>query len=125
MITFTHRGNFNKIEKFFDRSRSIDFIRILENYGRQGVDALSNATPVDTALTSNSWSFKTQVTKRGFSITWTNSNVVDGTIIAVILQYGHGTRNGGYVQGEDYINPALRPIFKNISENLWKEITKL
>ena len=125
MIVFKHRGNFNNTEKFLNGAKKIRFINILEKYAREGVSALSNATPIDTSLTSNSWDFEITVTKNKYIINWTNSNVVDNVPIAIILQYGHGTTNGGYVQGRDYINPALLPILDKISENLWKEVTKL
>ncbi|HAQ03007.1 TPA: hypothetical protein DCQ22_03900 [Candidatus Nomurabacteria bacterium] len=125
MIVIKHRGNFNNTEKFLNGAKKIRFVNILEKYAREGVSALSDATPIDTSLTSNSWDFEITVTKNRYAINWINSNVVDGVPIAIILQYGHGTKNGGYVQGRDYINPALLPILDKLSENLWKEVTKL
>jgi len=97
--------------------------RILSKYGEQGVLALSQATPVDSGETANSWSYEIEHTGSGYKLVWKNSHVNKGVPIAIILQYGHGTRNGGYVQGRDYINPALRPIFDGIAEDSWKELT--
>lgn len=125
MIKISHRGSFKNTERLFSKSQKINFLNILERYAREGVDALSSATPIDTSLTSNSWSFEVKVTKKGYSISWHNSNIVDGVPIAIILQYGHATKNGGYVQGQDYINPAIKPVFNAISENLWKEVKDL
>lgn len=123
MIVIKHRGNFNNTERFLKRSRA-EYIRILERYGREGVAALTSATPVNSGETANSWDYEVRITGRSFVISWTNSNIVDGVPIAIIIQYGHGTKNGGYVQGRDYINPAIRPIFDKISETLWAEVVK-
>lgn len=101
----------------------MDFFRNLEKYAQEGVAALSSATPVDSGLTAASWDYEIVKKKGAISIYWTNSNINAGVPIAVILQYGHGTNNGGYVQGRDYINPAIRPIFDKIAENAWKEVT--
>jgi len=125
MITFKHKGNFNNTENFLKRARKNDYIRILEKYGREGVSALASATPIDSSLTANSWGYETRITKNSLIINWTNSHFVDGVPIAIILQYGHGTRNGGYVQGRDYINPAIRPIFDKITNEIWREVTAL
>ena len=123
VIKFKHRGNFNNTERFFKRAQKMDFFRNLEKYAQEGVAALSSATPVDSGLTASSWDYEI-IKKRGsVSIYWTNSNINAGVPIAVILQYGHGTNNGGYVQGRDYINPAIRPIFDKIADNAWKEVT--
>lgn len=99
-----------------------EYMAIFDKYGNEGVLALSAATPVDSGETAKSWSYKIRQTKSGIKLTWTNSNVVDGIPIAIIIQYGHGTRNGGYVQGLDYINPAMRPIFEKLTNELWKEV---
>lgn len=122
-IKFNHRGNFNNTERFFKRERKMDFFRNLEKYAQEGVAALSSATPVDSGLTAASWDYEIVKKKGSISIYWTNSNVNAGVPIAVILQYGHGTNNGGYVQGRDYINPAIRPVFDKIADNAWKEVT--
>lgn len=123
MITFKHRGDFNNTERFFKRAQKMDFYRNLEKYARAGVAALASATPVNTGLTATSWDYEIRKEKNKILIYWTNSNIQNGVPIAVILQYGHGTNNGGYVQGRDYINPAIRPIFDEIAENAWKEVT--
>lgn len=123
MITFKHRGDFNNTERFFKRAQKMDFYKNLEKYARAGVAALASATPVDTGLTAASWDYEIRKEKNKISIYWINSNIQDGVPIAVILQYGHGTNNGGYVQGRDYINPAIQPIFDQIAESAWKEVT--
>lgn len=122
MIIIHHKGNFNKIEKFLNRALKPNYLEILANYGQQGVDALSMATPKDTGITSYTWGYEVGRTNKGLTLTWTNANVVDGVPIVILLQYGHATRNGGFVQGYDFINPAIRPIFDQISNELWKEV---
>jgi hypothetical protein len=124
MITITHKGNFNKTEKFLRGAVTSDYVRILEKYAQQGVLALKNATPVDSGETASSWNYEIRILPGGAVICWTNSSVSDGVPIAILLQYGHATKNGGYVQGRDFINPALRPIFDKISDELWREVTK-
>lgn len=124
-ILFRHRGNFHKTEKFLKKSFGKNYLPILEKYANQGVDALSAATPVDTGLTAASWGYEILQDKDTLSIVWNNYNVQNGINIAIILQYGHGTRNGGYVEGRDYINPALQPIFDKMAEAAWKEVTSI
>lgn len=123
IVTVKHKGNFNKIEKFLYAMRIKDFTKILQKYGQIGVEALQAATPVDTGKTANSWGYEISKEKGIFKITWTNSNINRGVNIALILQYGHATRNGGYVQGIDYINPALKDIFDKMAEDAWQEVT--
>ena len=123
MIKIKQSGNFNNAERFFKRAQKMDFFRNLEKYAREGVTALASATPVDSGKTAASWDYEIQKRQGKVSIYWTNSNINNGVPIAVILQYGHGTNGGGYVQGRDYINPAIRPIFDKIAENAWKEVT--
>lgn len=125
MIVIRQHGNFNNTERFLTRARKLDVRTILDRYGKEGVDALASATPVNTGLTASSWGYEVSVTKAGYSIAWTNSNVVDGVPIAIILQYGHGTGTGGYVQGIDYINPAIKPIFDEIEAGVWREVRSL
>lgn len=125
MITIKHKGNFRKTNKFLKASSNLEFRNILDKYGKDGVSALSKATPVDSGLTAASWDYTITVNARGVSITWTNSNIQNGVPIAIILQYGHATRHGGYVQGRDYINPALQPIFDRMTDDLWKEVVIL
>ena len=124
MIVIKHKGNFDKTEKFLKGASKINYKRVLEKYGKEGVQALSAATPVDSGLTANSWEYQINITKDKYSITWINTNVVNGVPIAIILQYGHATKNGGFIQGQDYINPAIQPIFDKIADELWKEVTK-
>lgn len=125
MIKFKQKGDFSKITKYFKRAneftRDIDF----DKYGREGVAALKAATPVNTGLTSNSWYYKIVKTKGTTTITFNNSNIQNGVPIAIILQYGHATRNGGWVEGRDYINPAIQPIFDELANKAWREVNRL
>jgi hypothetical protein len=115
MITITQKGSFNNTEKYLAKMKSAEQFATLSKYGSLGVNALSNATPVDSGETAQSWYFTIVQRKGYYSIRWHNHHVENGIPIAVILQYGHGTRNGGYVQGRDYIMPAIRPIFDQIA----------
>jgi len=124
MIRFTHRGNFNKLEKFFIRMSKAEYLNILEKYGQEGVVALAEATPLDSGVTADSWKFEIKHGRGTTTLGWLNTSVNDGVNIAVILQYGHGTGSGGYVQGRDYINPGIAPIFDKIAEEAWKEVTR-
>lgn len=125
MIKISLKGNFKNIERFFDgaKNRLPRRIRsVLDRYGRQGVAALQMYTPKDSGETANSWKYEIF----NLGIAWSNTNVTgNGTPVAILLQYGHGTKNGGYVQGRDYINPALQPIFDEIADNCWKEVENL
>lgn len=123
MVVFKHRGDFNNLEKFLKSAKETDIRRVLDTYGQQGVRALAEHTPVDSGLTASSWGYEIITNKGSVSLVWTNSNVVNGVPIAILLQYGHGTRNGGFVQGRDYINPALQPVFDKISEEAWREVS--
>ena len=125
MISFRQKGDFSKLTRYLERVKNVVKIGALDKYGREGVAALSSATPIDSGLTANSWYYKIEHTNGSATISFHNSNIQNGVPIAVILQYGHGTRNGGWVQGRDYINPAIRPIFDKIADNAWKEVTKL
>lgn len=122
-ITFKHKGDFSKTEKFIERIKSLFKRGTFDKYGRMGVEALSKATPRRTGKTAESWDYTIERSPHSVSIVWTNSNVNDGVSIAVILQYGHGTGTGGYVEGVDYIRPAMRPLFKQIADDLWEEVT--
>ena len=124
MITFRQKGDFSKLTKFLERAKESVHLGDLDKYGREGVAALSSATPVDTGLTANSWHYKIEKRSGSVSIVFYNSNIQNGVPIAIILQYGHGTRNGGWVQGRDYINPAIQPVFDKITEDAWREVTK-
>lgn len=125
MIKLKASGSFYKTQLFFNNARKKDFIQILEKYGQEGVEALKAATPKDTGKTAESWGYEVTSKLGGAVLTFTNSNIVDGVPIAIILQYGHGTGYGTYVQGRDYINPAIQPIFDKIAEDAWKEVTNL
>ena len=123
MIVLKNKGDFSKTTNFLKRITKLNYKSILSKYGKMGVDALAKATPIDTGLTASSWSYEIVEDDGGATIYWKNSNVVKGVSIAVILQYGHGTGTGGYVEGIDYINPALRSIFEGIADDAWKEVT--
>lgn len=125
MISFRQKGDFSKITRYLQRVKDEVILEILNRHGREGVVALASATPVDTGLTANSWYYQVERNNGKYSLAFYNSNIQNGVPIAVILQYGHGTRNGGWVQGVDYINPALRPIFDKIANEAWREVTKL
>lgn len=121
-ISFRQRGDFKQTEKILKKSLGRDYMSVLEKYANQGVAALSAATPVDTGLTASSWGYRIIQNEGHISIIWENSNVQKYVNIAIILQYGHATRNGGYVEGRDYINPALQPIFDKMADAAWKEV---
>ena len=125
MISFRQQGDFSKLTSFLERAKEVVKIGDLDKYRREGVTALASATPIDSGLTANSWYYEIQHTNGTATITFNNSNIQNGVPIAIILQYGHGTGTGGWVQGRDYINPAIQPIFDEIAENAWKEVTKL
>ena len=125
MITFRQKGDFSKLTRFLERAQETVRLGDLDKYGRQGVAALSSATPIDSGLTAESWYYEIENKKGSATITFYNSNVQNGVPIAIVLQYGHGTRNGGWVQGRDYINPAIQPIFDEIVNEAWREVTKL
>ncbi len=124
MISITHKGDFSKTEKFLERLKRQDMFKRLDACCRDGVVALERATPVDTGETAGSWSYEIHMGGDGVTIHWTNSNVVNGFNVAMGLQYGHGTGTGGYVKGTDYINPAMRPVFNKIAEDVWREVTR-
>lgn len=125
MIKFRHKGNFSKVTRFMERAKEAVRLGDLDKYGREGVTALASATPVDSGLTANSWYYKIINRSGSVKIAFYNSNIQNGVSIAIILQYGHGTRNGGWVEGRDFINPAIQPIFDKIANNAWKEVTTL
>ena len=122
LIRITSKGDFDNTFRFLKKMSNFKVNKILEKYGAMGVSALAAATPVDSGLTANSWGYEISVGKEGATIHWTNINQNNGVYIAVILQYGHGTGTGGYVQGRDYINPAIRPVFDKIAEEAWMEV---
>ena len=124
MISFRQKGDFSNLTRFLERAKSKIHMSKLDKYGKEGVAALASATPKDTGLTSRSWYYKIEHTSNSASISFYNSNIQNGVPIAIILQYGHGTRNGGWVEGRDYINPAIKPVFDRIAKDAWGDITK-
>lgn len=125
MVTFKHKGNFERTDRLLKGAKEKKYLKVLDKYGQEGVAALAAATPTDSGLTAESWDYKIQNGSGGYKIMWTNSNVNDGVPIAIIIQYGHGTGTGGYVQGRDYINPAMRSVFDNIADKAWEEVKRL
>lgn len=125
MIRFRQKGDFEKSIRYLKRAKEAAGLSILDKYGREGVEALSSATPVDTGLTAKSWYYKIEKQDGSVSISFYNSNVQNGVLIAILLQYGHGTRNGGWVEGRDYINPSIQPIFDKIADAAWREVTRV
>lgn len=125
MISVRHKGDFSKVTRYLEKvdknAKAID----LSKYGREGVSALESATPVESGLTARSWYYEIKRKRGSATISFGNSNIQNGVPIAIILQYGHGTRNGGWVEGRDYINPAIQPIFDKIANNAWREVTRI
>lgn len=125
MIAFKQKGDFSKTRRYLERVKEKIKLGMLDKYGKQGVQALAEATPRDTGKTATSWSYEIQRNRDSVAVIFKNSNRVNGIPIAIILQYGHATKGGGYVQGCDYINPALRPIFDSMAREAWEEVTRL
>lgn len=125
MISFRQKGDFSKVTRYLERAKQPFHLGMLDKYGREGVAALASATPKDTGKTADSWYYVIENKKGSVTISFLNSNIQNGVPIAIILQYGHGTGTGGWVQGRDYINPAIRPVFDKIVNEAWREVTKL
>ena len=125
MIRLTQKGDFSKLNRYLERVKEVVKIGDLNKYGRQGVEALKAATPVDSGETANSWYYEIKRQNGVVSIEFYNSHINKGVPIAIILQYGHGTNNGGWVEGRDYINPVIQPLFDKIAEDAWKEVVKI
>ena len=125
MISFRQKGDFSKTKKFLTNAERAIKNMNLDKFGKEGVAALSSATPIDSGKTSSSWYYDIKRSNGAIKIIFCNSNINKGVPIAIILQYGHGTRNGGWVQGRDYINPAIQPIFDKIADDAWREVTKI
>jgi len=124
MLTFRQSGDFGKTTRFLVNAANRDVRSVLRSYGSRGLRALESATPVDTGLTASSWEFSCFQSKNSFGITWRNTNRAPGSApVAILLQYGHVSRDGSFVRGVDYINPALRPIFESLANELWREVT--
>lgn len=122
-VTFKHRGSFRRSERFLNTIKGSRYLNILDRYGQMGVNALASATPKDTGKTASCWIYEIERNDKRTTISWLNTNTNQNVNIAVILQYGHSTGSGGYVQGRDYINPAIQPIFDLIAQKAWKEVT--
>ena len=125
MISFRHKGDFSKTFKYLKGALNASRVNALDKYGAEGVAALASATPVESGLTAQSWYYKIERSGQSATISFHNSNIQNGVPIAIILQYGHGTGTGGWVEGRDYINPAIQPVFDKIADDAWKEVTKL
>lgn len=123
MITFESTGDFERTRKALRKMSRGDIFAALDQYAQEGVSALASATPVDSGLTAASWGYEVKRSRGSYSITWTNTNTQNGFPVAVMLQYGHGTGTGGYIRGQDYINPAIRPVFDLIADKVWKAVT--
>lgn len=123
MISITTKGDFKNLDSFLKKMNRKQYLNVLDKYGQIGVSALQNATPKRSGKTAASWSYEIHHDRNGASIVWTNSNENNGVNIAILIQYGHGTRNGGYVQGIDYINPSLRNVFNDLADAVWREVT--
>ena len=125
MISFRHKGDFRKATRFLERAKKAVRLDDLDRYGREGVAALASATPVDSGLTAKSWNYEIIREKDFVTIRFYNTNIQNGVPIAIILQYGHGTNKGGWVEGRDYINPAIQPLFDKLAKDAWEEVTKI
>ena len=125
MVEFRHKGDFAKLTHYLKSVKKPVKLSMLEKYGKAGVAALASATPTDTGVTAASWYYKIEYKDGIAKILFCNSNIQNGVPIAIILQYGHGTRNGGWVEGRDYINPALHPLFEQLADDAWREVTNL
>lgn len=121
-MKITHRGNFKNTERFIKKMKRTDFAKLLAPYGQQGVEALVSATPKRSGEAAVSWGYEIESNAKGVKVTWTNSKMAGNVPLVILIQYGHGTGTGGYVQGRDFINPALRPIFNRIAEDIWMEV---
>ena len=124
VISFKHRGNFKNTEQFLSNAQKANLKAILSAYGAEGVRALAAATPRDSGNTAGAWDYEIRINQASVCINWTNSNVNQGIPIAILIQYGHATGTGGYVQGRDYINPAMQPVFDKIANDVWKEVAQ-
>lgn len=125
LIIIKQKGNYSKITKYLEKLKRKARLQVLDKYGKRGVDLLRSATPVDTGLTSESWIYEIKDTSKGSQIIFRNTNVNDGVVIAILLQYGHGTGSGGWVEGVDYINPVMSELFKSLANDIWKEVSNL
>ena len=125
MVRIKVHGSFRNTKRMLEKAKHCDFGRILEKYAIEGVAALALATPQDSGDTARAWSYEIEYGKGKARIHWMNENMKDGVPIAILIQYGHATRNGGWVEGRDFINPAIRPIMDDIAEKAWREVTQV
>ena len=125
MISFRQKGDFSKVTRYLEKASKAARLSILDKYGKEGVAALSSATPVESGKTANSWGYEVKNSGSSASIIFTNSNINNGVPIAIILQYGHGTGTGGWVEGRNYINPAIQPVFDRLADEAWKEVSNV
>ena len=123
-MSIRQKGDFSKTENFLKKNLKPNYITILERYGKEGVSALSAATPIDTGTTANSWRYEIRQEPWEVVLSWLNSNVSENVPVAILIQYGHATKNGGFVQGRDFINPALRPLFDRLANEAWREVIR-
>lgn len=124
MISFRSTGNFTKTELFFERAKEVFHMGILDKYGKMGVEILKKNTPINSGKTAESWEYSIEKDSNGYSLVWHNTNINDGVPIAILIQYGHATGTGGYVKGTDYINPSMKPIFDDMANEIWKEVSR-
>ena len=124
MITVKHKGNFNHIERFFNRVLKRNYLNILSDYAERGLKALKEATPVESGKTAELWDYEISSKDGITTLTYTNDHINDGVNVAILLIYGHGTKNGGYVEGIDFVSPALAPVFYELADSMWKEVTE-
>ena len=124
IIKVKHKGNFKKTEGFFNRILKRDYMSVLHRYGQLGVEMLRNATPKESGITSDSWDYHVEEGPGQLSVVWTNNHENEGVNIAILIIYGHGLHNGGYVQGDDFVHPAMRPLLKTMADDVWREVTK-
>lgn len=125
MITVTQKGRFRKLSHYLDRSKNVDVLRIAQFYAEQGLEYLRQATPKDSGKTADSWYYQIEQSDGKTRIIYSNSNIQNGVSVAILLQYGHATGTGGYVEGHDYINPVVEQIFEDVKNNVWREMTRL
>ena len=125
MLSFEVVGDWSKTTDFLRSAKELEIWQILERYGKEGVSMLSQNTPVDTGTTADSWDYEIRQSKGRYTIYWTNDNITDGVPVAILIQYGHATKNGGYVMGEDFINPAMVGIFRQFANEIWEEVSSL
>lgn len=124
-IGVKHGGSFKSLERFLESYNRQNLLNILDRLALDGVYALASSTPIDSGITSDSWGYELITNKNSFGIQWINDSIDNGVPVVILIQYGHGTKSGGFVQGRDFINPAMQPIFDKISQTLWEEVTKL